>query len=107
MIDDFRASAKGRSNGGGNGQVLSARDTVGEVRICLCSSCVAGGSRKIYDEVVRQAVTLDLPVTVKDVGCTGLSYETPLLEVQLYNEDRYRYGKVDPVDVRDLSMARL
>jgi NADH-quinone oxidoreductase subunit F len=81
---------------------LSARDTVGEVRICLCSSCVAGGSRKVYDEVVRQAVTLDLPVTVKDVGCTGLSYETPLLEVQLYNEDRYRYGKVDPVDVRDL-----
>jgi NADH-quinone oxidoreductase subunit F len=102
LIDDFRASAKGRSNGGANGQVLSARDTVGEVRICLCSSCVAGGSRKIYDEVVRQAVTLDLPVTVKDVGCTGLSYETPLLEVQLYNEDRYRYGKVDPVDVRDL-----
>ncbi len=102
MIDDFRASAKGRSNGGANGQVLSARDTVGEVRICLCSSCVAGGSRKVYDEVVRQAVTLDLPVTVKDVGCTGLSYETPLLEVQLYNEDRYRYGKVDPVDVRDL-----
>lgn len=103
LIDDFLAADKSRpSSGGGNGELLSARDTVGEVRICLCSSCVAGGSKAVYDEVLQQAFALDLPVTVKDVGCTGLSYETPLLEVQLYNENRYRYGKVDPVDVRDL-----
>jgi NADH:ubiquinone oxidoreductase subunit F (NADH-binding)/NADH:ubiquinone oxidoreductase subunit E/NAD-dependent dihydropyrimidine dehydrogenase PreA subunit len=103
LIEDFLAADKSRPNGGGgNGELLSARDTVGEVRICLCSSCVAGGSKAVYDEVMQQAFALDLPVTVKDVGCTGLSYETPLLEVQLYNENRYRYGKVDPVDVRDL-----
>jgi NADH-quinone oxidoreductase subunit F len=41
-------------------------------------------------------------VRVKDVGCTGISFETPLVEVQLYRENRYRYGKVNPVDVRAL-----
>lgn len=102
LIEDFRASEKTRVSADANGGKLSARDTVGEVRICLCSSCVAGGSRKVYDEVMRQSEKLDIPVKVKDVGCTGISYDIPLVEFHLYNDNRYRYGKVDPVDVRDL-----
>ena len=102
LIADFRASDKVRRNGEGNGGKLSTRDSVGEVRICLCSSCVAGGSRGVYEELLRQSENLELPVKVKDVGCTGISFDTPLVEFHLYNDNRYRYGKVDPVDVRDL-----
>ena len=102
LIEDFRASAEAREEGNGNGSSLSARAAVGEVRLCLCSSCVAGGSRVVYEELRRQAERLELPVKVKDVGCTGISFDTPLVEFHLYNDNRYRYGKVDPVDVRDL-----
>ena len=102
LLTDFRASEQARAVAGGNGSARTARDAIGEARICLCSSCVAGGSRAVYEELLRQAEQLALPVKVKDVGCTGISFDTPLVEFQLYNDHRYRYGKVNPVDVRDL-----
>ena len=102
LLEDFRASEKTRADGEGGGSKLSARDSVGEVRICLCSSCVAGGSRVVYEELLSQAEKLELPVKVKDVGCTGISFDTPLVEFHLYNDNRYRYGKVESVDVREL-----
>lgn len=101
LIQDFRAQAKTRETGR-NGHVRAARSVRGEARICLCSSCVAGGARAVYDELVRQAEALELPVQVKDVGCTGISFETPLVEFDLGPRGRHRYGKVNPADVRDL-----
>lgn len=101
LIQDFRASVKPR-HAERDGPSFAARDAVGEARICLCSSCVAGGSHVVHDELIRQVAALALPVQVKEVGCTGISFETPLVEFQLYNDHRYRYGKVDPMDVREL-----
>lgn len=101
LIQDFRASVKARP-AESDGHAPAARDAVGEARICLCSSCVAGGTRVVYDQLIRQVDVLALPVKVKEVGCTGISYETPLVEFALYNDHRHRYGKVDPADVREL-----
>lgn len=74
----------------------------GEVRICLCSSCVAGGSRDVYDEVKKQARTLQLPCQLREVGCTGNSFQTPLMEVALQDQRRYRYGMVKLTDIRHI-----
>jgi NADH-quinone oxidoreductase subunit F len=74
----------------------------GHVRICLCSSCVAGGCREIYDELNKQAQALELPLQVKHVGCTGHSFQTPLIEVALHDQRRYRYGLVKTGDVRGI-----
>jgi NADH-quinone oxidoreductase subunit F len=74
----------------------------GEVRICLCSSCVAGGCRDVYRELKTQATALLLPLRVREVGCTGSSFQTPLIEVALGTDNRYRYGLVKPVDVRSI-----
>jgi NADH-quinone oxidoreductase subunit F len=73
---------------------------VGDVRICLCSSCVAGGCRDVYAELRRQVKDLELPARVKNVGCIGHSFQTPLIEVNLHAQGRYRYGLVKPGDVR-------
>lgn len=78
----------------------NARNGVGEARICLCSSCVAGGSREIYDELKEQARSLWLPMTVREVACTGHSFQTPLVEIALQDESRFRYGQVRRDDVR-------
>jgi len=74
----------------------------GEVRICLCSSCVAGGARAVHEELGRLVRELGLPVRVKNVGCTGISYQTPLVEVAAPGDRRHRYGQVKPGDCRQI-----
>lgn len=80
----------------------NTRSGVGEARICLCSSCVAGGSRDIYNELQEQARSLWLPMTVREVACTGHSFQTPLVEIALQDESRFRYGQVRRDDVRGI-----
>lgn len=76
----------------------SAVDTgvaiVAEVRMCLCSSCSAGGILKIYREFEKQIAIMKLPVVVKNVGCTGVSYQAPLIEIVMTDGLSFRYGKV-------------
>ncbi len=78
------------------------KDAIGDARICLCSSCVAGGSKDVHDELSKHIKAMGLPVGIKKVGCTGFSFQTPLVEFALYNGKKYRYGKVQPNDVRKL-----
>ena len=75
---------------------------MGEVRICLCSSCAAGGSRDVFVEVKNQIQALKLPTQVKAVGCSGESFSAPLLEVYIFNEDTYKYGRIRPEEVRQI-----
>ena len=73
--------------------------TVGEVRICLCSSCTAGGSKQIYEEAKHHIELLKLPATLKQVGCNGLSYQTPALSIKMTDNKNHQYGRVKPDDV--------
>ena len=68
--------------------------SLGEVRLCLCSSCVAGGSLKTHTALADAIRRLALPVTLKTVGCSGISYQTPLVEVALADGPRFHYGLV-------------
>ena len=99
LLRDYLASQKVATVGGhesGNGETAA-----GEVRICLCSSCVAGGSDVVYEELKKLVRELGLPARVKNVGCTGISYQTPLIEVATHGV-RHRYGQVKPGDCRQL-----
>ncbi|MBM4149161.1 MAG: 4Fe-4S dicluster domain-containing protein [Lentisphaerae bacterium] len=99
VIGDFLASLESRGESGGDGM---AEGAAGEVRICLCSSCVAGGSAKTRDAFAREVAALRLPVALRGVGCTGISYQTPLIEVLDGSGKSYRYGKVGEEDVRQI-----
>ncbi len=99
VLRDFLSSREPtvtRSSGAG----MAAR-TAEEIRICLCSSCIAAGSRKIYDETKRQVHLLKLAVSVRQVGCTGISYQAPLVDVVSHG-DAFRYGRVEPPDMRGI-----
>jgi NADH-quinone oxidoreductase subunit F len=80
--------------------VKSGMPLTGEARICLCASCKAGGSLPVYDQLQKQAAALSLPIEVKTVGCTGISYQTPLIEIAMTDGRVFRYGRVKPADVR-------
>jgi NADH:ubiquinone oxidoreductase subunit F (NADH-binding)/Pyruvate/2-oxoacid:ferredoxin oxidoreductase delta subunit len=77
-------------------------EQLGEVRICLCSSCVAGGTLKVHQALQHRIAELDLPAVLKTVGCTGLSYQTPMVEVAMADGRVFHYGLVQPEGVRDI-----
>jgi NADH-quinone oxidoreductase subunit F len=72
----------------------------GEVRMCLCSSCTASGTKEVYAEFQEQVGKLVLPALLKIVGCTGMAYQTPLIDIVMQDGRRFQYGKVKPRDVR-------
>ncbi|MEA3227274.1 MAG: NADH-ubiquinone oxidoreductase-F iron-sulfur binding region domain-containing protein, partial [Planctomycetota bacterium] len=72
----------------------------GEIRIGLGSCCVARGSGKLQkalDETLRQT---GINVPVKRVGCVGMCYQTPLLEIVLPGDRSFLYAQVEPEDAR-------
>jgi NADH-quinone oxidoreductase subunit F len=75
------------------------RETMGEIRLCVCSSCSAAGATKVYEELKHRVDSLGLPAGVKTVGCTGVSYEAPLVEVVPAGGAGFRYGRVGPAQV--------
>ena len=83
----------------GSKQLKHERELEGEIRLCLCSSCSAAGAGKVYEEIQRQVRSLRLPVRVKTVGCTGVSYEAPLVEIAPAGGRVFRYGRVGPSQV--------
>ena len=53
----------------------------GEVKICLCSSCLASGAKKIYDDLLRWSARYTFPIRTTQTGCTGMSFEAPLIKI--------------------------
>ncbi len=78
----------------------TSRDHVGEIRMCLCSSCAASGTQEVYREFQKQIGELALPAALKTVGCTGMAYQTPLIDIVMQDGRRFQYGKVKSEDVR-------
>jgi len=74
----------------------------GELRICTCSSCEAAGAGKVYLELKQQLSAQQLPVSLKSVACTGMSYLTPLIEIITAHNQIVRYGRVTPQAVQGI-----
>ncbi|MHC5039997.1 MAG: NAD(P)H-dependent oxidoreductase subunit E, partial [Planctomycetota bacterium] len=79
-----------------------AGEVWGEIRVCLCSSCLAAGAGKVAGEIQAQIEAAALPATVKVVGCTGFSHVAPLLDIVLPDGSRFRYGRVESRNVREI-----
>jgi NADH-quinone oxidoreductase subunit F len=83
------------------GRRYSDKD-VGEIRICLDSSCRASGSGKVYESLKKAVATTHARAVVKSVGCSGMSYLTPLVEVIIPDGRSFRYGNVEADDAEAL-----
>ncbi len=83
ILSDFLAVKVRRAKSLGRGEVTPPprQKGWGEIRISLDSSCIAGGSDKVYQAMERAVIELGAPAIVKEVGFTGMSYLTPLVEV--------------------------
>jgi NADH-quinone oxidoreductase subunit F len=78
-------------------------DKTGEIRICTCSSCQAAGAGRVINAFYRIVQKKGLPVLVKDVGCRGISYKAPFVEiVEPGRETPVYYGNVKPQDAETI-----
>ena len=98
LLRDFLAAEAQRAKADG-GEVLRGAASGGEVRLCRCTSCEAAGAGAVWEAAEAAIEALHLNVRLQLVGCTGLSFEAPLLEVVGEGGDAFRYGMVRADDV--------
>ena len=100
VLADFLSSQEVAEVSAASGRKFGRLD--GEIRLCLCSSCSASGARQVHDELRSQIERFHLPAKLKTVGCTGMAYQAPLVDVALRNGRTYQYGRVRPQDTQAL-----
>ena len=106
VLKDFEASNSAGTSAAED-TLEDQRNSIGEIRLCLCSSCVAGGSDVVEKEIKRLIRELKLPARVKHVACTGISFEAPMVDIVLFNQGKHRYGCVKRDDVRGMLLKHL
>lgn len=102
VLDDFLKYEQAKADASGKKR-RARREAVspdGEVRIGLGSCCVARGSGKLHKALLQAVEETGIRTTVKHVGCVGMCYQTPLLEVVLPNDKSFLYTQVRPTDAK-------
>jgi NADH-quinone oxidoreductase subunit F len=78
------------------------KDFKGEIRLGLGSCCVARGSGKLREALEDALEQTGVKVAVKRVGCVGMCFQTPLLEVVLPDNKSFLYARVQPEDAKEI-----
>ena len=100
VLRDFLEQQKAQAKQAEGPADIKSDGILGEIRICLDSSCVAGGSGKVYQALKKAVKETGVAAVVKSVGCSGMSFLVPLVEVVLTNGPSFRYAQVTPNDAR-------
>jgi NADH:ubiquinone oxidoreductase subunit F (NADH-binding)/NADH:ubiquinone oxidoreductase subunit E/Pyruvate/2-oxoacid:ferredoxin oxidoreductase delta subunit len=74
----------------------------GEIRIGLGSCCVARGSGKLLAAITQVMEETSIRAKVKHVGCVGMCYQTPLLEIISPSGKSTLYVRVEPQDAKSI-----
>ncbi len=116
VIDDFLSQEKIKKDA--ITQIYSSKKsfiTKAIIKTCLCSSCLAAGAQEIYTELQQQIIQMNLFAQVQPVGCLGISYHSPVVEIETLNieennnlnSQHFFYGNVRPNQVRTILLQHL
>ncbi|MBW8039461.1 MAG: 4Fe-4S dicluster domain-containing protein [Planctomycetes bacterium] len=100
VLRDFLEQQKAQAQQADDGAYIKSNGILGEIRICLDSSCVAVGSTKVYDALKKAVKETGAGAVVKSVGCSGMSFLAPLVEVVIADGPSFRYAQVTPDNAR-------
>ncbi len=76
------------------------RGVEGEIRLGLGSCCVARGSGRVRQALEDALAATGVRARIKHVGCVGMCYQTPLVEVLLPGRPPALYVRVAPADAK-------
>ena len=93
-LEQRRAHRRPRGPGGAGG--------AGEIRISMDTCCLARGSGEVYEALDAAAEATGVGVTVKAVGCAGMSYMEPLVEVDAPGQPTATYCRVRADDAAEI-----
>ncbi len=96
VLADFLKSQQGGTDPGGTAS--RADISGGTISICTCSSCAAAGASELYAGFRKIIDSGRIAARVKTVGCTGYSYNAPIVEIRDADGNRFKYGRVRPAD---------
>lgn len=105
MLKEFLdwTAKRGQSRDGSDSEsdvIVPGDMSLGEVRIGLGSCCVAKKSDRLRQSLEDELASLGLSVPIKRVGCVGMCYQTPLVEVVSPSGKTTIYSQVSPEDAR-------
>lgn len=100
LNDYLRYVESGAGKSGSDDESRIAGDGYGEIRIGLGSCCVARGSGKLEQALRKVIKQTGVKAAIKYVGCVGMCYQTPLLEVVVPDKTSYLYTRVKPEDAK-------
>ncbi len=101
VINDFllREKQKEKKQKASKGKTIAPQ---GEIRIGLGSCCVARGSGKLLKAIGQTLDETGIDAVVKHVGCVGMCYQTPLLEIVTGDNKSSLYTHVNPEDAKSI-----
>ena len=103
VLDDYLQYEKAKQ--GKKKKISHGREAInpeGEIRIGLGSCCVARGSGKLLTAIEEVLAETRIEAEIKRVGCVGMCYQTPLLEVVKPDGSSSLYTRVEPDDARPI-----
>ena len=71
-----------------------------EIRISLDSCCIARGTGLVYEALQQAVADTGADAVIKRVGCVGMCYQTPLVEIVKPGRAGVLYACVRPGDAR-------
>lgn len=71
-----------------------------EVRVGLATCGIAAGAERVYAVLSSSLAEHDSPVKLKKVGCIGMCYNEPLVDVMTSEGERFTYGHVCAEDAK-------
>ena len=70
-----------------------------EIRVGLATCGIAAGAEPVYSALEKELAAIDAPVKLKRVGCIGMCYNEPLVDVVTEDGGKSTYGHVRVEDV--------
>jgi NADH:ubiquinone oxidoreductase subunit F (NADH-binding)/NADH:ubiquinone oxidoreductase subunit E/NAD-dependent dihydropyrimidine dehydrogenase PreA subunit len=72
----------------------------GEIRVGLGSCCQARGSGFLNKAIEQALQETGIRATLKHVGCVGMCYQTPLMDIVMPDGKNHLYAQVKPEDAK-------
>ena len=73
--------------------------TIREIRVGLATCGIAAGSQRVYDALASSLESSGLDIPLRRVGCIGMCYNEPLVDVVMDDDEVITYGNVGEADV--------
>ncbi|MCK5828001.1 4Fe-4S binding protein [Candidatus Bipolaricaulota bacterium] len=69
-----------------------------EIRVGLATCGIAAGSQRVYDALAVSLESNSLDIPLRRVGCVGMCYNEPLVDVVMNDNEVITYGNVSEAD---------